>query len=414
MDNTKVPRPLVFRERHSLEEFFNNSPLNETLVDNMSNVYYMRKNFKERALKCMNTAYYICTLMLREKHPEWSFDTYCDLAFCENKDSKVNQAVTLSLVSAYINGLSEEQRQKLQKLKKQLDEFMNSILHFIQFGDPFLHDYHYADILKIIKSNLTNYSIDRNEFVFRVIDKEAVRDVMSVTSFNWVVFVDYFRESRVRELVDYYGCTEEEKHNVVDILRQAANGFYTAGYGKYEEVDLFLNKIDHEIQLQYNNETVQPLLESEIVDANSVDSTCSQAKIEELETMLSQKDQLLENAKNANAKQESRIKELEAEVNRLREELKESHTLPATVIAQQRVRMELARKLMDKAGINDFVLAKWGNKDKAGTLMGTMLDIKSSTCKTYLSDPCLNSQHHKETIDKINPLLEALNIDFRL
>ena len=70
MDNTKVPRPLIYRERRSLEEFFFFFSLNETLVDNMSNVYYMQQNFKERALKCMNTAYYICTLMLREKHPE--------------------------------------------------------------------------------------------------------------------------------------------------------------------------------------------------------------------------------------------------------------------------------------------------------------------------------------------------------
>ncbi len=285
MDNTKVPRPLIYRERRSLEEFFDNSPLNETLVDNMSNVYYMQQNFKERALKCMNTAYYICTLMLREKHPEWSFNTYCELAFCENKDIKVHQAVTLSLVSIYINGLCEEQRQKLQKLKKQLNDFMNSILHFVQYGDPFLNDCRYSDILEIMKSSLTYYSIDGNEFAFRIIDKEAVRDVMAVKSFNWVTFVDYYREIRVRELVDYYGCSEDEKHNVVDILRQAANGFYSMGFNdKPEQVNKMLDTIEDEIHCHYNSEAEEKLSGADSVEVESMaDSVNYEARIKELE-----------------------------------------------------------------------------------------------------------------------------------
>jgi len=69
---------------------------------------------------------------------------------------------------------------------------------------------------------------------------------------------------------------------------------------------------------------------------------------------------------------------------------------------------------MDAAGINEEVLAKWGNKDKAGTIMGTMLDIRPSTCKTYLSDPMINYEYHKNTVDIINSLLEALGLKFKL
>ena len=129
---------------------------------------------------------------------------------------------------------------------------------------------------------------------------------------------------------------------------------------------------------------------------------------------LSQKDQLLEEAQKANNQQDSRILELLAEVESLKKQLEEAHTIPDTVPAQQKVRMELARKLMDAAGINEIVLGKWSNKDKAGTLMGAMLDIKPSTCKTYLSDPRLNSQYHEETLNKINQLLKALEIELRL
>ena len=395
MDNIIVPRPLIYYERRSLEEFTDHSPLNETLVDNMSNVYYLKKRFKERALRCMNSAFYICTLILREKHPEWSFDSYCDLAYCDDKNSKVNQAVTLSLICIYLDGLDEEHRQKLQKLKLLLDDFMSLRTNYLEMGDPFLQDYNYIDVLKQLRKGLTGYTVDENTFSFRFIDKEAVRDVMAVKDFNWIRFVDYYRESSIRELVDYYGKTEEEKHNIVEILRQAANGFYTAGYGKYEEVEILLNDIDNEIHLRFNKESEQSPSKNGISDPG-----LNEARVKELESILSQK--------------EIQIMELETMVENLQKTIEDAHTIPDTVTAQQRVRMELARKLMEAAGINDSILKNWGNKDKAGTLMGTLLDIVPSTCKTYLSDPSMNRQHHEKTVTDINKQLEALGVGFKL
>ena len=144
------------------------------------------------------------------------------------------------------------------------------------------------------------------------------------------------------------------------------------------------------------------------------ESEVLQATINELESKLAlQKSELME-ANDINAQQATRIKELEAEVKNLHNRLEEAHTIPDTVTAQQRVRMELARKIMAAAGIDKGILAKWGNKDKAGTLMGTMLDIVPSTCKTYLSDPCMNYEHHKNTVDEINSLLESLGLEFKL
>ena len=109
-----------------------------------------------------------------------------------------------------------------------------------------------------------------------------------------------------------------------------------------------------------------------------------------------------------------KVNELEKQVTGLRQELEETHTLPDTVTAQQRVRMELARILMEQAGIDNVVLDKWGNKDKAGTLMGTLLDIRSSTCKTYLSDPNINFQYHEKIVEEINNILKSLEVDFKL
>lgn len=158
------------------------------------------------------------------------------------------------------------------------------------------------------------------------------------------------------------------------------------------------------------NDSVEKTVES----TQTQETEAPQTKFAELESKLTQQEAQLQETNNIITQQATRIKELEAEVENLQNELKEAHTIPDTVTAQQKVRMELARKLMDAAGINETVLEKWGNKDKAGTVMGTMLDIVPSTCKTYLSDPSINHEHHKETVDKINPLLESLGLKFKL
>ena len=158
------------------------------------------------------------------------------------------------------------------------------------------------------------------------------------------------------------------------------------------------------------NDSVEKTAES----TQTQETEAPQTKFAELESKLTQQEKQLIEVSKMNDQYANRIKELDTENKSLQGQLKEANTIPDNVTAQQRVRMELARKLMDAAGINKDVLAKWGNKDKAGTVMGTMLDIVPSTCKTYLSDPSINHEHHKETVDKINPLLEALGLKFKL
>lgn len=98
----------------------------------------------------------------------------------------------------------------------------------------------------------------------------------------------------------------------------------------------------------------------------------------------------------------------------LKARLKEALTLPDSVTAKQKVRMELACRLMEKSGVTKTVLEHHGNKDKAGTIMGTLLDISPLICKQYISQRDLNTNHHKETIKTINPLLKELGTDIQL
>lgn len=143
MDLTKIPRELIYRERRSLEDFAAENEVNALFIDNMLNtIYFGSADAKDRALRCFNTAYYICTLILKcEIRPEWNFAKYCDIAFCNVKGNGVYQAFTLSLVAiflkhAYYKATSE-------KLENKLDDFLTS--HFIGEFDPIKGNYYYID-----------------------------------------------------------------------------------------------------------------------------------------------------------------------------------------------------------------------------------------------------------------------------
>ena len=151
MDYTKLPSQLVCRTRNSLEEFTNNNEMNECLVDNMLDIYYLQSsNFKERATACFNAAYYICTLILVDEHPEWSLPKYYDIAYCNQKNNIVGQAIVLSLVRVYLLHFDSDWLDKHKKLVEKLDGFLSS--HWLQQGDLCLDDYSYQDAFNSLNS----------------------------------------------------------------------------------------------------------------------------------------------------------------------------------------------------------------------------------------------------------------------
>lgn len=114
--------------------------------------------------------------------------------------------------------------------------------------------------------------------------------------------------------------------------------------------------------------------------------------------------------KTQNADLEKRIADLEETIESLRSGLPE-------IDARQKVRMELMRRIMEKAGIDEaFLQKKRGFKKKAGMLMSCMLGIRPETCQSWLSYRELDVQHeeHREAVKEINRLLEDLGLDIRL
>lgn len=129
-----------------------------------------------------------------------------------------------------------------------------------------------------------------------------------------------------------------------------------------------------------------------------------------------------------NSELQARIKELESELEKAKKQVadlekqnkeqKDSIELLSSDIpeidAQQKVRMELARKIMSEAGMNAAFMDLRGRKTKVATLMGTLLEIPTHTCASWLSNRELNRETHQKSIKEINDIFEALGLAIRV
>lgn len=136
----------------------------------------------------------------------------------------------------------------------------------------------------------------------------------------------------------------------------------------------------------------------------------------------------MEATEDGDAKLQARIAELESELEKAKKQVadlekqnkeqKDSIELLSSDIpeidAQQKVRMELARKIMSEAGMNAAFMDLRGRKTKVATLMGTLLEIPTHTCASWLSNRELNRETHQKSIKEINDIFEALGLAIRV
>ena len=283
MDFTKLPSQLIYRTRNSLEEFTNNNEMNECLVDNMLDIYYLQSsNFKERATACFNAAYYICTLILVDEHPEWSLPKYYDIALCNQNKNIVGQAVSLSLVRAYLLHFDSDWYNKHKKLIDKLDGFLSS--HWIQQGNPFMDDYSYQDAFNTLNSfSVATAPFSTNEFALRVIDQEAIEE-LQIAHFTWTHFTDYYKYKIMQDIVFRVGKSEDEMTLLVGSLRHDAEVFYSQGNPYYESVCNSLGGIEQDIYFHYHSAEDKALMDAKIEELQNLgDVRPLQARISELE-----------------------------------------------------------------------------------------------------------------------------------
>lgn len=420
MDYTEVPRKLIYKDRTDLKDFGvqTQGTINNYLFNQMRRLTLLHcGNAKEIALQCFNNAYYICTLTQLDEFPDLSMDKYekellhVKIPFPEDV-YQASMALVCVLLTAYDD-----------KYKQNDDPLIESIHHWTSSNKWACNLFHksFDDIINTC--NTDRFIVPPSEF--------EPRDIIEV--------IETFSEFELQKYAEYI-C---ERLNVLDDPHQRKYGADMAiarikgyqlelcedsGYNpkkdffKYDKEGCYSDSVyEDTVRSNYkrSKEAIEYYTEHYPKEDNSRPKrkTVSAPVIPGNEALAAENEKLKQQLINCNSEiknQKADVKNLKKQIEELEKRLKEAHTLPETVTAQQKVRMELARKLMEQAGINNEVLEKWGTKDKAGTLMGTLLDIRPSTCKTYLSDPCLNMQYHEKTVKDINNILEILEVDFRL
>ena len=234
MDYTKIPPQLIYKERRNLEDYAINNNLNTIIVDNMVDFGYLQNpNFKIQALKCINAAYYICTLMQAENNPEWSLPNYYNIAYCKEKNNTINQAVTISLVCIYIHWFNKDWLHNHKRLINKLDEYLRA--HYIDDNTPFPPDYSYRDTYNMLSQNiLENFLMPAEEFSLRRIDKEAIEDLQS-SGFTWTKFTDYYTYSIMDDIVFSLGKNADEQLLLHDSFEHDALSFYGDNNDYYQD-----------------------------------------------------------------------------------------------------------------------------------------------------------------------------------
>lgn len=301
MDYTKLPRELIYKERKDLEEFADGEETNFIIIDNMlSNLFFDGPDGKERALKCLNTAYYICTLILLcKKRPEWDFNYYCEIANCtyDNHKDLINQGFTLSLVYLYLTHTYYDAQ--CPKLLNILKDYIDS--HSLDFSLYDIYPFSYA--LKTISKGLSNDFHIAEEFNPRRIRRDIFREIESHRGCIWNKLTDNYREEETKKLIEAIGKDEEEKHIIIELINSDAERFYGIDNFYYKEnVKPMLDEMDRQIC-------------SENIEASTND-TAIQKPAPNNDHTQDENQKIIE-------KQEKRIKELEEEIKKLNEKINE-------------------------------------------------------------------------------------------
>lgn len=425
MDYTKLPSQLVCRTRNSLEEFTNNNEMNECLVDNMLDIYYLQSsNFKERATACFNAAYYICTLILVDEHPEWSLPKYYDIAYCNQKNNIVGQAIVLSLVRVYLLHFDSDWLDKHKKLVEKLDGFLSS--HWLQQGDLCLDDYSYQDAFNSLNSfSVATAPFTTTEFALRVIDQEAIEE-MQIANFTWTQFTDYYKYNIMQDIVFHVGKTEDEMAFLVDSLRHDAEHFYSKNNPYYESVCNRLGKIEQDIYFHFHGAENDALMQAEIEelqyqgDVRPLKAEIAELKkeVEDLKSQLADYEKLQEKIE----KLEPENNALKQQVSSLEEELKAEKAKKKKDSDEETEEVEMFTELesvpvlkllwylmqLDGANVRGH-----GKKKPAQNIMSTISKIPFDTTKKFWKKENEDITRQEDLLIKMNHWMKTIGMKFQ-
>ena len=312
MDYTKIPQSIVYKKRENLVDFFNND-LNKTFVKNMQEIdILLESDFEAHALICMNAAYYICTLIMLEEYPTWRLTLY-DSILCHlnlhpvEGHKKIVFSLVYLMLKHYDQNWQKGHSDFLEKLYVEIyPEEKGKRLHIRAYreGAP-------RDIFGTLENHLPALVLPNDEFAPRTINNDVVREMKS-TNFDWAAITDYYKDNKVKEIIESVVKNLEEKRYIIEILIDSVLKFYTGdNWYKTERM-----KMLHGLMKEYGGSIEEN--DQDESDTVSVQYAARIRKLEEENRQLKERSSQLPPTVVGN---QDELEELRVQINSLEEEI---------------------------------------------------------------------------------------------
>ena len=220
MDYSYIPKQLIYRKKN-LDVFARQHPLNAAIIRRLMKLERWEESNPDYVITpCLNTAYYICTIMRMEFDATMRINSYKSIA---RQGSEVGhntfvQCVTLSIVVFLIEHSTPEWKNKLQEIANLLRDYAQGLkeerIRTIQGLDIKETEITALTGMPEFVSKCTDESLILPDEMFhpRKIDDSVIYDMKrNDPTFNWDKWLYHHREEEMYDLVESLGKTQEEK-----------------------------------------------------------------------------------------------------------------------------------------------------------------------------------------------------------
>lgn len=447
MDYINLPRRLIYKERDDLKDFGVQviETVNQQLFLNLKDLFKATDRAKELILRCFNNAYYICTIIPFVDFPELQVDKFENIILKGDPyDRDEICAVSMAMVCKLLPACDARWKSEGNDLIKNI-HYRFTHYQWMNCGARKSFEF------MMERHNTDNLSLPQNEFaprdIIELVDTLSERDLQVYAEYicERLTFLEnprqrmHWADMAIARIKGYQLelCKDSEYNPKKDCFEYSDS----EGMPIIEDFD-WEERIRNDYQqskeaLKYYMEHYPK--EENIHNEQQTDSaltvsgnTTLVAENEQLRQQLIQRDNEVLELKKENdnfkellqqkADNNSELERLKKENTELKEKIEDLLKPVEDLPAKQKVRMELAYRLLSAAGMTEEVLGQQNNKQKAATVMSVLLGIhnnnargnEAQTCATYISARDLSQERHKKTIDKINSLLKDINIDIQL
>lgn len=219
MDFTRVPESVIYK-RKTIDKLASEHPFNATLIKHLMTIDGWEEVDPERVVApCINTAYYMCTIMRMEYDASFRIQSYRYIArrgYVEGANS-LQQCVILSIVALLIRHSTPEWRIKLEDIADNLYVYAMGLreIKTTYHGREIVCD---LSLVPQIISRCIDESVVLPDELFqpRFIDYKVILDLKrNEVTFNWDKFISRYSDDEINELVASLGKTQIEKATLI-------------------------------------------------------------------------------------------------------------------------------------------------------------------------------------------------------